>query len=137
MFDDVSSGAYGDFKSATQIARLMVTKLGMSVVGPTQESSFSDKKLIDQEVKKIIDESMDEARKIVKVNKTLLEQIANKLLETSTIAKDQLDKLIESKNDKKSDKKVEKTKKIKKKTKKKLPKYNFNWTLKDKKRTLL
>ncbi|NWN45489.1 ATP-dependent zinc metalloprotease FtsH [Candidatus Phytoplasma pruni] len=112
IFDDVSNGAYDDFKKSTQIATFMVTKLGMSDLGPTQESSFSDKKLIDTEVKKIIDESMEEARKIVKENKALLEQIANKLLETSTITKDQLDKLIESKSDKKTKSSKKETKTI-------------------------
>ncbi|MEC4559092.1 MAG: hypothetical protein U9532_02950 ['Conium maculatum' witches'-broom phytoplasma] len=113
MFDDISNGAYGDFKSATQIATQIVTKLGMSDLGPIQDSEFSDKKEVNQEIKKIIDESMTEAQKIIKENKALLDQIAHLLLEKETIKKEEIDKLIEPKNDKKRDKKVkvEKTKK--------------------------
>nr|SPO74976.1 ATP-dependent zinc binding membrane protease [Candidatus Phytoplasma vitis] len=42
VFDDVSNGAYDDFKQATKIARLMVTKYGMSDLGITQDSEFSE-----------------------------------------------------------------------------------------------
>ncbi len=120
MFDDISNGAYGDFKSATQIATQMVTKLGMSDLGPIQDSEFSDKKEVNQEIQKIIDESMTEAQKIIKENKALLDQIAHLLLEKETIKKEEIDKLIEPKSDKKSDKKVkvEKTKKNKEENKK-------------------
>ncbi|NWN45990.1 ATP-dependent zinc metalloprotease FtsH [Candidatus Phytoplasma pruni] len=96
IFDDVSNGAYDDFKKSTQIATFMVTKLGMSDLGPMQNDNnlFVNKPSVDNAIKKIIDEAMEEARKIVKENKALLEQIANKLLETSTITKDELDKLL-------------------------------------------
>ncbi|XXP77132.1 MAG: ATP-dependent metallopeptidase FtsH/Yme1/Tma family protein [Lettuce witches'-broom phytoplasma] len=88
MFDDVSNGAYGDFKSATQIACLMVTKLGMSDLGPVQDT---DKKTVDRETKNIIDTCMQQARQIIKENKVLLDKIANLLLEKETIVKEQLE----------------------------------------------
>ncbi len=51
VFDDVSNGACEDFKQATKIASLMVTKYGMSDLGVSQDSDFSDKKAIDTEIK--------------------------------------------------------------------------------------
>ncbi len=95
MFDDISNGAYGDFKSATQIATQMVTKLGMSDLGPVQDT---DKKHVDIEIKKIIDECMEETRKIIKENKYLLDKIANTLLEQETIVKEQLEQIVNQNN---------------------------------------
>ncbi|USQ93280.1 MAG: ATP-dependent zinc metalloprotease FtsH [Candidatus Phytoplasma vitis] len=94
VFDDVSSGAYDDFKQATKIARLMVTKYGMSDLGITQDSEFSDKKMIDIEIKKIVDECYQECQKIIKENKFLLDKITNLLLEKETINKEEIDLLV-------------------------------------------
>ncbi len=80
---EVSTGASDDFKRATKIARSMVTEYGMSSLGPmqfehrsesvflgrdyNQTKNFSDQValLIDQEVKKIIDDCYKEAKRIV------------------------------------------------------------------------
>ncbi|WP_349402080.1 ATP-dependent zinc metalloprotease FtsH [Candidatus Phytoplasma solani] len=94
VFDDVSSGAYDDFKQATKIARLMVTKYGMSELGPVQDSEFSDKKAIDIEIKKIIDECFKQAQIIIKENKSLLDKIVVTLLEQETITREKIEKLI-------------------------------------------
>ncbi|MDW3617871.1 MAG: ATP-dependent zinc metalloprotease FtsH [Candidatus Phytoplasma pruni] len=97
MFDDISNGAYGDFKSATQIATQMVTKLGMSDLGPMQNdnNSFIRNEIVEKEIKKIIDECMEETRKIIKENKDLLDKIANTLLEQETIVKEQLEQIVQ------------------------------------------
>ncbi|WP_257608355.1 hypothetical protein [Rice orange leaf phytoplasma] len=94
IFDDVSSGAYDDFKQTTKIARLMVIKYGMSDLGVSQDSEFSDKTLIDQEIKKIIDNCYLQAKEIISQNKSLLDKITNLLLEQETITKEQIDKLV-------------------------------------------
>jgi len=94
VFDDVSNGAYDDFKQATKIARLMVTKYGMSPLGPLQDSEFSDKKEINQEIKIIVDKCFQQAKKIIKDNKTLLDKIVNMLLEQETITKEEIEKLL-------------------------------------------
>ncbi|MBP5836279.1 ATP-dependent zinc metalloprotease FtsH [Candidatus Phytoplasma meliae] len=91
IFDDISNGAYGDFKSATQIATQMVTKLGMSEIGPVQDT---DKKSVDREIKNIIDTCMKEANKIIQENQDLLHKIANLLLKKETITKEEIDKLV-------------------------------------------
>ncbi|WP_269745671.1 hypothetical protein [Maize bushy stunt phytoplasma] len=52
IFNEVSNGAYDDFRKVTKIARLMVTKCGISSLGVSQDSQFSDKTAIDLEIKK-------------------------------------------------------------------------------------
>lgn len=72
----------------------MVT-YGMSDLGVVQDSEFSDKKAIDREIKKIIDQCFVEAQTIMKDNRALLDKIANLLLEQETITKEEIDKLVE------------------------------------------
>nr|CCH80613.1 ATP-dependent Zn protease [Candidatus Phytoplasma mali]CCH80616.1 ATP-dependent Zn protease [Candidatus Phytoplasma mali] len=97
VFDDISNGSYDDFKQATRIAKLMVTKYGMSDLGVTQDSEFSDKKAIDTEIKKIVDDCHQETKNIIKQNKSLLDKIVVLLLEQETITKEEIDKLFEIK----------------------------------------
>ncbi|WP_334347478.1 ATP-dependent metallopeptidase FtsH/Yme1/Tma family protein, partial [Candidatus Phytoplasma prunorum] len=94
VLDDISSGAFGDFRQATKIARLMVIKYGMSDLGVSQNSEFSDKKLIDTEIKKIISECYRQVQIIIKSNKNLLDKIANILLEQETITNKEIEKLV-------------------------------------------
>nr|CCA94595.1 HflB protein [Candidatus Phytoplasma mali] len=94
VFDDISSGAFDDFRQATKIARLMVTKYGMSDLGVSQDSEFSDKKLIDTAIKKIIDTCYQQVQIIIKENKNLLDQIAHLLLEQETITKEEIEQLV-------------------------------------------
>ncbi len=93
--DNISNGCYSDFKSATNKARLMVTKYGMSPLGQTQDSEFSDKKAVDIEIKKIIDTSYKKAQAILQENKALLDKIADILLKQETINKEELDQLVQ------------------------------------------
>ena len=114
---EISTGASDDFKRATKIARSMVTEYGMSSLGPmqfehrsesvflgrdyNQTKNFSDQValLIDQEVKKIIDECYKEAKKIVSTEKKLIEILANALIEKETITKEEIEKLVEENSD--------------------------------------
>ncbi|AGL90378.1 cell division protein FtsH [Candidatus Phytoplasma australiense] len=75
----------------------MVTKYGMSDLGPGQDSEFSDKTAIDQEIKKIIDMCYLQAKEIISQNKLLLDKITNLLLEQETITKEEIDKLVATK----------------------------------------
>nr|CCA94596.1 HflB protein [Candidatus Phytoplasma mali] len=97
VFDDISNGSYDGFKQATRIAKLMVTKYGMSDLGVTQDSEFSDKKAIDTEIKKIVDDCHQETKNIIKQNRSLLDKIVVLLLEQETITKEEIDKLFEIK----------------------------------------
>ncbi|MBO4453249.1 MAG: ATP-dependent zinc metalloprotease FtsH, partial [Clostridia bacterium] len=97
--DDISGGASNDMERATEIARKMVTRLGMSdVLGPIVFSSdhnevflgrdfgttknYSEKisELIDSEIHKFITDSYERALKILQENDSILEFIADFLV---------------------------------------------------------
>ena len=120
--DEISTGASDDLKRATKIARSMVTEYGMSSLGPmqfehrsesvflgrdyNQTKNFSDQValLIDQEVKKIIDDCYKEAKKIVKENKKLIDVLAQTLIEKETITKEEIESVVEANSDYRFDK---------------------------------
>ena len=114
FFDDISSGAQNDIEMATQIARVMVCELGMSELGPIQyerdtgsvflgrdytnsQKNFSVETAtkIDAEVRKIIEVSHEEARKIILENKEDVILIAKTLLEHEQITAEEIDYLLE------------------------------------------
>ncbi|ABX81977.1 ATP-dependent zinc metalloprotease FtsH [Acholeplasma laidlawii] len=111
MFDDVTTGAYDDFKRATKLARSMVTEYGMSDLGPIQyesdsgnvflgrdylkDKNFSDAVAleIDREVRAIITECYEHARKVINENKNLLDNIAKYLIAVETLTKTDIDEI--------------------------------------------
>jgi cell division protease FtsH len=114
FFDDVSTGAHNDIEVATHIARAMVTEYGMSSLGPIQyekdtgsvflgrdytstQKNFSQEIAleIDNEIRKIITDAHDLARKTLLDNKEDVELIAKTLLERETITAEQIDYLLE------------------------------------------
>nr|CCH80587.1 ATP-dependent Zn protease [Candidatus Phytoplasma mali] len=102
VFQDVSNGAYSDFKYATEIAKKMVTQYGMSDLGPIQYmennfyKNFSDSKAveIDKEIQKIIDYCYQNAKKIITENRDLLDLISKYLLEIETITQKDLEEIL-------------------------------------------
>jgi len=110
-FGEVTTGAHNDFEKATKIARSMVTEYGMSDLGPVQleqqeggvflgrdynkSRNFSNEVAheIDLEMRKIINECYENARKILSDNKSLVTLIAETLLEYETLTKEQIDYL--------------------------------------------
>ena len=110
---EVSTGASDDLKRATKIARAMVTEYGMSSLGPmqfehrsesvflgrdyNQTKNFSDQValLIDQEVKKIIDECYKQAKGIVSREKKLVDLLAQRLMENETLTKEEIEEIVE------------------------------------------
>lgn len=125
---EISTGASDDLKRATKIARSMVTEYGMSSLGPmqfehrsesvflgrdyNQTKNFSDQValLIDQEVKKIIDDCYEKAQKIVSKEKKLVEILANRLITNETLTKEEIEDLVEANSNYKvkNDEEVEK-----------------------------
>ncbi len=108
--DGVTTGASNDIQRATEMARNMVTKWGLSEeLGPllymedegevflgrsaaSQSKSFSSDtaKTIDKEVRKIIDECYGRAKALLEANRDKLEMMKDALLEFETIDADQI-----------------------------------------------
>ena len=114
VFKEVTTGAENDFSKATKIVRAMVCEYGMSDLGPMQleqqegaaflgrdynkSRNFSENvaQEIDTEMRKIINDCYDDAKKIIKENRDLLNLIADTLLEYETLTKEQIDYLVEN-----------------------------------------
>ncbi len=116
--EKVSTGASNDIERATDIARKMVTQWGFSEkLGPllyaedegevflgrsvTQTKHMSDDtaKLIDDEVRKIIDRNYDRAKQILEDNMDIMHAMKDALMKYETIDAGQIDDLMERKED--------------------------------------
>ena len=110
MLDDVASGAMGDIRMATDLARQMVcewgmsTALGMVEYGSGQGEQFVAKaksysegtaQLIDSEIKRLIDEGYQRATEMLTSRIAMLELIANALLEFETLDAQQVNDLMD------------------------------------------
>ena len=114
IFDDITTGASSDIKKATQIAKKMVTRYGMSEnVGvicydDDDDEVFIGRDLahtrgygegvataIDQEVKRIIDECYAKAKQIITENRSVLDACAKLLLEKEKISQKEFEALFE------------------------------------------
>ena len=112
--DKVSSGASSDIQYATGLARNMVTKWGMSdKLGPLQYEDQQDgylgmggnarlfasdetNKLIDSEIRGLVDDAHARATDILKAAEDKLHLLANALLEFETLTGDEIKELISS-----------------------------------------
>ena len=113
FMNQMTTGASNDFERATQIARDMVTRYGMSdVLGPmvyaenegeiflgrsiTKTTNMSEETMrkVDSEIRRIIDEQYAAARKILEENRDKVEAMAKALLEWETIDSDQIDDIM-------------------------------------------
>jgi cell division protease FtsH len=102
--DDISSGASGDIQMATQMAKAMIMHWGMSdklgnvLYGDSEEYVFLGRdmkrskeyseetaKAIDAEVKRLVDDAYNTAKKLITEHRDKLEIIANSLLEFETL----------------------------------------------------
>ncbi|MFR4986054.1 MAG: ATP-dependent zinc metalloprotease FtsH [Lachnospirales bacterium] len=93
IFDDITTGASSDIERASKIARGMVTRYGMSSLGPIE---FLDEEIspnlassIDTEIKEIISSCYDNAKQILLNNVSYLHSTANLLLEKEKITGDE------------------------------------------------
>ena len=112
VFDDYTSGAANDIERITKIARTMVTRLGMStelgpiVYGQKEELVFLGREIseqrdyseevaekIDNEVRKLVQESYLKAKEILTQYRDKLDAVANKLLEVETISRQEFEEI--------------------------------------------
>jgi len=114
FLDDISSGASADIEQATEVAKEMVMKFGMSEklgmvkYGDLDETShlgysygggrdFSEDtaKMIDSEVKRLIEEAYIDAKKVLSEHKKDVEKLVNVLLEKEVVIREDFDALFE------------------------------------------
>ena len=116
IIKDISAGASGDIQAVTKRARLMVTEWGMSekvglinygsdkevFIGRDMAShvTYSEQTaaLIDSEIKRIVDEALAKARKLLNENKPLLDVMARVLIERETIYGEEVNLIMEGKS---------------------------------------
>jgi cell division protease FtsH len=111
----VSTGASDDLQRATELAREMVARFGMSdrlgnmtyglpanqrflrAMAGMEERDYSDRtaQAIDEEIRKLIDTSYDHVKKVLQENRAALERIVHRLIEKETLDEDELKALLE------------------------------------------
>jgi cell division protease FtsH len=112
LFGDLTTGPSNDLQVSTALARDMVTKYGMSdLLGPValegsggkvlfgrgvEDNAFSEKVAadIDGEVSRIMREAQVKAEKNITENRTLLDSIAKRLIETETIERAEFETIL-------------------------------------------
>jgi len=112
VFDELTTGASNDLQVATDLARDLVTKYGMSDLGPitfgdTEEMIFLGKEIvteknyseevaarIDREIARFIDDGLQTAKRILIDKRNRLNLIAEKLIKKETIERKEFERLI-------------------------------------------
>lgn len=114
--DYITTGASNDIKRSTELARSMVTKWGLSELGPisygedegeiflgqtlaTRHKEMSDEtaRAIDLEIRKIVEKNYEAAKKILQEHEKTLHLMAEALMKYETIDSDQIDDLMSGK----------------------------------------
>jgi cell division protease FtsH len=112
VFDDITSGAANDLEQVTNIARAMVTRMGMSeqlgsmVYGQKEELIFLGREIseqrdyseavaeqIDSEVRKLVDEAYTMALSILTTYHGKLDEVASRLLEVESLSREEFEKI--------------------------------------------
>lgn len=111
VFGDLTTGPSNDLQVVANLARDMVTKYGMSDIGPialegtggrmiggglSEDRGYSSQvaKAIDEEVAKIIEEGKETARRVVTENREALNAISEKLVEVETLEREEYEELL-------------------------------------------
>lgn len=113
VFKEMTAGASSDINIATRVARAMVTNFGMSDLGPVDfgpqqdtdefgktswyeptsiSPAMADR--VDNEVKKIIDVAYKQALELVKKQRKTLDKVAEALLKTETLEREEFEKIV-------------------------------------------
>jgi len=112
VFDDITSGASNDIERVTQVARMMVTRMGMSnemglmTYGQKEELIFLGREIseqrdyseavaekIDSEVRRMVDDSYKLTRKLLTKYRDRLDAVAEKLLEVETLSREEFESI--------------------------------------------
>ncbi|MFT5679560.1 MAG: cell division protease FtsH [Myxococcota bacterium] len=116
IFKEITTGAHNDIKQATELARAMVTQYGMSeAIGPmnlsgqgevflgrdyskVQAHSEDTSRLIDREVRRLLEDAYTLASKILNENNHILERVSELLLDKETLGSKEFGALVASLN---------------------------------------
>ena len=112
VFDDITSGASNDIERVTQLAKTMVTRLGMStelgpmVYGQKEEMIFLGREIseqrdyseavaekIDKEVRSLVNDAYKKSHDILNKYRAELDAVAQKLLEVETLSREEFEKI--------------------------------------------
>ena len=112
IFGDVTTGASGDIKQATKLAKAMVMKYGMSDklgminyeseheeifigrdIGHTKTYADDTARIIDEEIRNIIDSCYEEAKQIIMSRRNVLDKCCELLLEKEKIGYEEFEAL--------------------------------------------
>jgi len=112
VFNDITSGASNDIERVTQIARMMVTRLGMTdemgpmVYGQKEEMIFLGREIseqrnysnavseeIDNQVNRLVTEAHLQAHQILLKYRDRLDAVANRLLEIETLSREEFESI--------------------------------------------
>ena len=121
VFDDITSGASSDIERVTQMARMMVTRFGMSnemglmTYGQKEELIFLGREIseqrdyseaiaekIDSEVRRLVDDSYKLTKKLLTKYRDRLDAVAQKLLEVETLTREEFEAIFPPPSPKKS-----------------------------------
>jgi cell division protease FtsH len=110
VFDDITSGASNDIERVTQVARMMVTRMGMSnemglmTYGQKEELIFLGREIseqrdyseavaerIDAEVRHMVDDAYKLTKKLLTKYRDRLDAVAQKLLEVETLTREEFE----------------------------------------------
>jgi cell division protease FtsH len=111
VFGEITTGAQDDIKRATRVARAMVCELGMSeklgpiAYGENEENVFLGREMtsrredyseatareIDQEVRAIVEQQHQMARRVILENREKLDRLAQALLERETLDSEEIE----------------------------------------------
>ncbi len=113
VLNDVTTGSENDIEQATKMARRMVTEFGMSEdLGPVaygqkdelvflgreigEQRDYSDDtaRLIDEEVRRIVERAYQQARRLLEEHREVLDRIAQRLIEVETLEGKELEALL-------------------------------------------
>jgi cell division protease FtsH len=112
VFDEVSAGAHGDLRQATQVAKQMVVEYGMSEkLGPislarervdvflgeeiikSEEHSEELSSLVDREIRSLLTRAYDRAKQLLSKHRRVLDGLANEVLKREVISGEELSEL--------------------------------------------
>ncbi len=113
VFGDLTTGPSNDLQVVANLARDMVTKYGMSTIGPvalegtggrligggySEDRGYSPQvaKLIDDEVAKIIEEGKERAREVLTKHREALNVISKRLVEVETLEREEYEALLKA-----------------------------------------